>query len=369
MSISEYNGDKNILKLAYKILHSIKKEITTMPMKTGATFNRNPFADSERMKKTGERIKELRTNKGEIERIKYSRDELAEELQKKLPDDCTASVSLDSIRNFENGTSDLTASWLIALSDVLKCDPEYLLAMRDEESMELEKIKLDTGLNKKAYDALSPLHRSPIVWKSKGKDKTFDPLSWFLGNGLVKIIDDTAENVLDIYEIEHTVSMLPNDLINIFDDLTNNIPIDLAFAPEPISLECYILELTDIEPKKLKTIYNRIVSLQVLDNYSDIQTEQPIEDFISEKTDAGQKILHALKTSPETKREVETIFIRTGILFTFYTKAKNQENLLLFDYQNKCLDLLKQYRKVNEHIMKEQYDYFNEIQNKEGDEK
>lgn len=106
-------------------------------------------------------------------------------------------ISLQTVRNWEQGKTSPSLEDFIDLCEKLKCDADYLLGKIDERTHTLEYIKNNTGLTEDSVHALGFLH-------SRGYDtekKTLDFLNMELSHLYRIAIEPDYENLAPIETI------------------------------------------------------------------------------------------------------------------------------------------------------------------------
>lgn len=303
--------------------------------------------------KIGRRLKEL--SKG-----RYTVSDLAQKLH----------LGEKTVRNYRNGTYPFDYDTLFDLAALFECDADYILGLIDQETRDLADVNKITGLSTEAINNLHPAKRAPFVWNEGDDRKSFDPLSWYLSHGLVEIIDDTSSTIQEIYNTIQYVSSLPDELKRIFDFIQR------AKVKGSIVYGSYILELLSLDDSQLEKIQMFLQNNVIIQQFG-IVGDSLFNRICNSDTDTGEKIRHYPSDTTGDKELVKCIFRETVTLLDEYCISKDKEELLLFNYQNKCLDLLKQYRKETEPVQKKVYDdlnngyqeYVKSTQFKEGDDK
>lgn len=302
-----------------------------MPMKKGTSFDRNPFADADRMRMTGDRIRALRNEKG------LTQDKLIDELREGLPDNKLCNTS--SIKNFEEGNSDPTASWLLALSKELDCDIDYLLRAHDQDTPRKASADMPdvTGMDSRACLRL----QIPQERKHLG---TVEVFSWFIENGLQEVIYNTEEEVDQLYMASCSLSRLPRQVRDLFESVTSS----TMPTSDIVLLDYrYISALFSMEDNKLKDVVkccedDRFLSFRNDGEY-DMLMSKPLYSTVTRKTNKKNAL-------------VREVYAYTSEEYKAFITAKEGELNVMIKFQNRMYQLLDNYRKATEPYRRMEYD-------------
>ena len=303
-----------------------------MPMKKGTHFDRNPFADEDRMRMTGDRIAKLRNKKD------LTQDGLMNLLEEELPEDKRCNTS--SVKNFERGTSDPTASWLLKLSEKLECDVDYLLGAHGQNvprkaSADMPSV---TGLDNRSCCKLEiPQDRVYL-----GPIETF---SWFIDHGLQEIIYTAEEEIDNLHASASASKKLPEKIRVLFEDIS----LHIVPNSDPVVLrDRFFTKLTGMPNDELNSI------VQCCENDPSSHYEEGEAEVFDKLID--RPLYSMIKKNRKKTDMVRKAYAYTASAFLSYISLREREANLIIRFQYNMQELLSQYMNETATYRKERRD-------------